>query len=199
MAEDTEEYGVEREDRWRVAEVDEAVVERVASATGLSKTVARVLALRGFTDGESAKNFLEPDLDRDWADPSVIPGMDDAAARVAHAVRENERIVVFGDFDLDGISSAALAMRGLSALGATISAVVPNRFREGYGLTEASIERLESMSPGLVVTVDCGISSGPEVDLLRERGIDVVITDHHEPGDLVPKDVPVTNPKLDPD
>jgi len=126
----------------------------------------------------------------------IIPGMGEAARRVARAVTEKTPILVFGDFDLDGISSAAVLKRGLELLGADVRATVPNRFTEGYGLTDASVERIIADRPGLVVTVDCGISSAVEVELLRSAGIDVVISDHHEPGDSVPHGVPVTNPKL---
>jgi len=183
--------------RWRVARVDDAAVARLASATGLSPAVARVLAVRGILDPDDARRFLGPDLERDWIDPSRIPGMDAAAARVADAVRSGASILVFGDFDLDGISSAALAARGLSAMGGCVTATVPNRFTEGYGLTGASIERITREAPDLLVTVDCGISSAEEVDVLRGNGIDVVVTDHHEPSGMVPAGVPVADPKLD--
>ena len=114
-------------------------------------------------------------------------------------MRAGERIVVFGDFDLDGVSSSAVAARGLAAMGATVHAVVPHRFNEGYGLSAAAIDRVLLLKPDLVVTVDCGISSAPEVELLASHGVGVVVTDHHEPGDLVPAGVPVADPKLEPD
>jgi len=183
---------------WRVARVDDHVVARMVADTGLSPIVAKVLAARGITDADEARRFIEPDLARDWLDPALIPGMSEAAARVAEAVRRGERILVFGDFDLDGISSAAVAARGLAAMGAHVSATVPNRFSEGYGLTEASVDRIVSAAPDLLITVDCGISSVSEVVALRDRGVDVVVTDHHEPSGLVPRDIAVADPKLDP-
>ncbi len=183
---------------WRETPADSALVDRLAAETGLSRVVSRILVSRGLTHAAEVRRFLEPDLDRDRLDASVVPGMGDAAARVAQAVLAGERIVVFGDFDLDGISSAALATRGLAAMGACVEGTVPDRFREGYGLTAASVERLASMTPRLVITVDCGISSAVEVAMLRDRGIDVVVTDHHEPGDGLPTGVPVADPKLDP-
>ena len=105
---------------------------------------------------------------------------------------------MFGDFDLDGVSASAVAARGLAAMGAKVSAIVPHRFSEGYGLSAAAIERLLLLEPDLVVTVDCGISSAPRSTMLAEHGVDVVVTDHHEPGDLLPVGVPVADPKLDP-
>jgi single-stranded-DNA-specific exonuclease len=183
---------------WRERHADPVVVERLASETGLSRVVARILVTRGLTQADEVRRFLEPDLARDRLASSAVPGMDAAADRVAAAVRAGERIVVFGDFDLDGISSAALATRGLAAMGAQVEGIVPHRFREGYGLTQASVERLAGLAPDLVVTVDCGVSSATEISALRARGIDVVVTDHHEPGEGVPEGIPVADPKLDP-
>ncbi|MDA3936759.1 MAG: single-stranded-DNA-specific exonuclease RecJ [Actinomycetota bacterium] len=182
---------------WRLAQADETAVQRLSSDMGLSPIVARILVGRGRTDIQDVRSFLEPDLGRDWRSVSEIPGMDQAAKRVARAVTDSESILVFGDFDLDGISAAAVAARGLKAMGANVQAIVPHRFREGYGLTTASIERIRSLGAQLVVTVDCGVSAGTEVELLKAIGIDVVITDHHEPGDAMPVGVPVADPKID--
>ncbi len=181
---------------WSLAPADETTTACLERTTGLSHVVARILASRGIADADQAQRFLEPSLDRDWSDPSLIPGMDEAADRIAHAIREGEPILVFGDFDLDGISAAAVATRGLEALGATVEAMVPHRFREGYGLTPAAMHRITSRNPSLVVTVDCGISSAAEVATLVSQGIDVVVTDHHEPGEDVPLGIAVANPKL---
>ncbi len=183
---------------WASAQLDERVVAEVAQQTGLSEVTARVLVARGFSTAEEVERFLLPDLDRDWEDPDDVPGMPEVAERVAAAIRGGEPIVVFGDFDLDGVSAAALTKLGLQTLGADARAIVPHRFREGYGLTEASVERLLEMRPSLVVTVDCGISARREVALLRASGIDVVVTDHHEPSDLVPEGIPIANPKMEP-
>lgn len=182
--------------RWVLAEADPERVRALARETGLSLVTAHVLVARGIDSAVAARAFLAPSLDDQWLSPGAIPGMDEAASRVAAAIRAGERILVFGDFDLDGISSAAVVALGLQAMGAIVDATVPHRFREGYGLTPASVERVASGSPDLVVTVDCGVSSAAEVDWLRARGIDVVVTDHHEPGKGVPRGVPVADPKL---
>lgn len=179
-----------------MAGTDEAAAQVLAAQVGLSPIVACVLVNRGVRTAEQAKRFLAPDLDAEWLDPDTIPGMREGAQRIARAIAEHTPILVFGDFDLDGISSAAVMQRGLSALGAEVSATIPNRFTEGYGLTSVSVERVIAASPGLVVTVDCGVSAGVEVEQLRAAGIDVVVTDHHEPGDAVPAGIPVVNPKL---
>ena len=176
--------------------MDEHLVAALVAASGLSPIVARILVARGISDAEEVKHFLKPDLAYEWHDPAVIPGMQEAAERVVAAIGSGEKILVFGDFDLDGISSAAVASRGLAALGASVHATVPNRFHEGYGLSDSSLERILRTPPDLLITVDCGISSAEEVRTLRERSVDVVITDHHEPAGLVPQDVPVADPKL---
>jgi len=181
---------------WAISLPDKGVVRELATALGLSVVTAGVLVTRGLSTAEEARAFLAPSLVRDWPSTAEIPGMTEAAERVARAIRDGERIVVFGDFDLDGISAAAVALRGLTALGGSVQATVPHRFREGYGLTSVALDRLLEMAPQLVVTVDTGISSVEEVETLREHGVDVVVTDHHEPGSLVPRDIPVANPKL---
>ena len=183
---------------WSLAPAQDAVVEALASATGLSATTARVLVARGVSTAEQVDRFFAPSLERDWRDPGEIPGMDAAADAVADAVRSGAHIVVFGDFDLDGISAAAVAARGLASMGAHVTAVIPHRFNEGYGLSATAIERVMRLGPELLVTVDCGISAAAEVATLAEKGVGVVITDHHEPGEALPTDVPVADPKLDP-
>lgn len=182
--------------RWDVASADPALVASLSASTGLSPITARVLVSRGIVTPFDVRSFLEPSLDRDWVAEGDVPGLAEAASRVADAVTTGERVVVFGDFDLDGISAAATATLGLRAMGAVAEAAVPHRFREGYGLSAAALDRVVSMSPSLVVTVDCGISNAGEVAQLRARGIDVVVTDHHEVGDGRPEGVPVANPKL---
>lgn len=183
--------------RWVPATCSEQHVQRLATALGVSPITARVLLARGLGEPEAARRFMESSLERDWLDPSMIAGMDAAAERVAVAIERHERVLVFGDFDLDGVSAAALLHRGLADLGADVRSFVPHRITDGYGLTEPAVERALRYKPDLVVTVDCGISGANEVELLRARGVDVVVTDHHEPGDLVPRGVPVADPKLE--
>lgn len=183
---------------WPVLAADQGTVDALAQATGLSGVTARILVARGVTSRADADRLLSPTLEGEWLDPEEIPGMTSAADAVAEVVRAGRHIVVFGDFDLDGVSSAAVAARGLAAMGAQVSAVVPHRFREGYGLSAAAIERVMKLKPHLVLTVDCGISSGPEARLLAEKGVALVVTDHHVPGDGVPAGVPIADPKLEP-
>jgi len=185
--------------RWQVLTGDVTAERRLVAELGVTPLVARVLVARGVTDTAAARAFLTPSLERDWCDPLCIPGLREATDRLERAIGLGETVAVFGDFDVDGMSAASLLSIGLTQLGADVHAFVPDRFTEGYGLSEAGLDRVvEACHPQLVVTVDNGIAAAREVEALLARGIDVVITDHHEPADLVPRGVPVCDPKLDP-
>ena len=181
--------------RINLATADEAVVTRLVATLDLPHFIAATLVSRGIDTPEKAELFLRPNLEVDWQDPYLIDGMDAAVDRIAQAIRAEEHILVYGDFDLDGVSATTLMTRGLRACGGRVTPFIPLRFEEGYGLSDASIERVATYNPQLVVTVDNGIAAKREVQLLLEHGIDVVITDHHEPADLVPVGVPVVDPK----
>lgn len=181
--------------RINLATTDEAVVTRLVTTLDLPHFIAATLVSRGIDTPEKAELFLRPNLEVDWQDPYLIDGMDAAVDRIAQAIRAEEHILVYGDFDLDGVSATTLMTRGLRACGGRVTPFIPLRFEEGYGLSDASIERVATYNPQLVVTVDNGIAAKREVQLLLEHGIDVVITDHHEPADLVPVGVPVVDPK----
>lgn len=184
--------------RFNIRATEPAAVSRLQRDLGLPRFIAATLVARGIDDPSDARRFLEPSLDRDWRDPYSIPGMDDTIDALEAAIRRNARIVVFGDFDVDGISATAVLTRGLRALGACAIPFIPRRSDEGYGITEAAIERVMELEPDFLVTVDCGIACAAEVRLLQQRGVEVAVTDHHEPADLVPQGVPVLDPKTDP-
>lgn len=184
--------------RWCLAKNDPSLEGELVSGLHLAPLVARIMVAHGIGSVEEGRLFLTPSLERDWADPLIIPGMAEVAARVERAVRSGELIAVFGDFDVDGITSTCLLTEALRALGAHVRPFIPHRFDEGYGLTCQALDRvLEDCSPSLVITVDNGIAARDEVGYLIERGIDIVVTDHHEPADLVPRQIPVTDPKID--
>ena len=192
--------GLRDSDRWHVLAADIAAEHEVRAATGVTPLAARVMVARGVKDAESARLFLTPSLERDWLDPRELPGLLGAADRVEAAVRAGEVIAVFGDFDVDGMSSTCLLTLGLRELGAEVHPYIPRRFGEGYGLSAEALERVvEGCHPDLIITVDNGIAAAAEVEMVRGEGIDVVVTDHHEPADLVPAGVPVCDPKLDHD
>ena len=192
--------GLAQSPRWRQLAQDRAAEHVLVRELGVPAIVARVLAARGVTDPDEARLFLNPSLKRDWADPLLIPGMSDAADRVMRALADHEAIAVFGDFDVDGMSSTCLLTLALRRLGAEVHPFIPNRFGEGYGLSREALARVrQTCEPDLVITVDNGIAAREEVAWLVSEGVDVVVTDHHEPADLVPEGVPVTDPKLSAD
>ncbi len=186
--------------RWEILPCSGKDERLLCKELGVSPLVARVLCARGVGEVDDARAFLNPSLERDWADPLDIPGMADAVQRVQDAIAKGERIAVFGDFDVDGMTSTCLLTLGLRDFGADVHPYIPHRFGEGYGLSREALNRvIEGCNPDLIITVDNGIASGKEVTWLKAMGIDVVVTDHHEPSDHVPEGVPVTDPKLEPD
>ncbi|MEG2557745.1 MAG: single-stranded-DNA-specific exonuclease RecJ [Raoultibacter sp.] len=164
----------------------------------LPRFIAATLAARGIDTPEKAEAFLNPSIERDWLDPYLIPGLAAVVDSLEAAIKARKHIVVFGDFDLDGISATTTLTRALRELGAAkVSPFIPLRFEEGYALTAPAIERVCQLKPDYLITVDCGVACKEEVKILQRAGIEVVITDHHEPTDLVPEGVPVCDPKLD--
>ena len=162
---------------------------------GVPEIIARLLESRGIS-ADGIDEFLSPSL-RDLAPPCELPNVDAAADAILAAVRGGRTIVIFGDYDCDGVCATAILVRTLSAFGADVSAFLPERLSEGYGMSEASVARMLKENPGvgLVVTVDNGINSVENVAFLKEKGVDVVVTDHHLPGDTLP-DCVVVNPKV---
>lgn len=185
--------------RWQLAPVDEKATQKLAETFGLSVLAARVLVSRGIDTVERARTFLQPSMARDWRDPRELPDIEQGLRRIAQAVEAGEQIAVFGDFDVDGLSATCLITQALEKVGAKVKPYIPSRFGEGYGLSRPALMRvIADCNPALIVTVDTGIAAREEVAWLCEQGIDVVVTDHHEPGDLVPQGVPVIDPKRDP-
>ena len=185
--------------RWQIAPQNPRLADELATGLQVSSLVARIMVAHGISSVEEGRLFLTPSLERDWADPAIIPGMDEVARRMEAAVTSGERIAVFGDFDVDGITSTCLLTEALRDLGADVHPFIPRRFDEGYGLTEAALERVVgACAPDVVITVDNGIAAREEAGYLAARGIDLVVTDHHEPADAVPRGIPLTDPKLAP-
>jgi single-stranded-DNA-specific exonuclease len=179
---------------WELREGDSAAEKRLAATCGISPVLARVLANRGIVDEKSVGAFLMPDPS-DMHDPFAMPDMEQSAARLWAAVENGEGIRVYGDYDVDGITSVALLVSVLRSLGANVDYHIPNRLVEGYGLNREAIEQAAGDGVSLLVTVDCGVSAIEEVDYASELGIDVIITDHHEAGSILPSCVGVVDPK----
>ncbi len=181
-----------RPSRWTCEPYDTAVAARLAKWLGVSPVVATVLARRGFRELEEARRFLAAEERRD---PFEISGVREACELVLEHVRRGSPIVVYGDYDVDGVCSTAILLRALRRRGAAPSWELPSRFGEGYGLSTAAVERLAARGAGLLITVDCGITAVEEVAAARAAGLDVVVTDHHRPGEALP-DCPLVHPAL---
>lgn len=183
--------------RWRSVASDPGAVAELARALRIPPAVAAVLAARGYAERESTGRFLNPRL-ADITDPFCLPGMAEAVERIWKAVDAGERMVVFGDYDADGVTSSALLVDVLRHLGAPrVDAFVPCRFADGYGLTMSALARcLDSKRPDLLITVDCGTMSVEAVATAQARGTDVVVTDHHAVSGAAAAAVALVNPKL---
>ena len=177
---------------------DPASIRRLQHDLALPRFIAATLVARGIDTAEEAYEFLSPSLERDWRNPYEIPGLEAVVDALEDAVRSRKHVVVFGDFDLDGISATTVLTRGLRALGGFATPFIPRRFDEGYGLTAAAYERVKKLSPDFIVTVDCGIACKKEVAAILADGVGVAVSDHHEAADLVPEGIPVADPKMGP-
>jgi single-stranded-DNA-specific exonuclease len=171
-----------------VAHLDPREARALACELGVSEVTAAVLARRGLADPDAARRFLDAELP--GHDPLLLGDMAVAVERIHKAVEEGKRICVHGDYDVDGICATALALLVLRELGADAAWHLPSRFEEGYGVSRDTLARLAEDGVGLVLTVDCGITAVGEVAEAIERGVEVVVTDHHRPGDALP-DCPV--------
>jgi len=183
--------------RWILAPREELNVGAIGwSEICGSECVARLLLRKGFHSLEEVENFLRPRLSS-LTDPFLLPEMRAAVSRILAALDRHERIVLFGDYDVDGVTSLALLNEMLRAYGATPELFLPLRMEEGYGLSRESIERcVKQHRPQLLIALDCGTSSVNEISELKKRGVDVIVLDHHEPKSELPDCVAVVNPKL---
>ncbi len=142
--------------------------------------IDKILANRGLSDPDDLAVFLKPDFNKDFHDPYLMSGMEVAVERIEKAIKNKERIIVYGDYDVDGISGSAILVLTLRHFNAEVSYRLPHRLNDGYGLNEKFIDEFEQAGVKLLITVDCGISNAKEVALAKEKGIDVIITDHHQ-------------------
>ena len=180
--------------RWEYVPCQDAEAASLAAALNIEPTVARLLCQRGLGDHEIASRFLNPSLDH-LHDPMAMTDMRIAVDRLLAAIARRERIAIHGDYDVDGVTSTVILRRALELLGADVVHFIPERLRDGYGLQPAAIDRLHADGVALVVSVDCGIRGAEAARRARELGIDLVITDHHEPDTELPPALAVINPK----
>jgi len=182
--------------KWDIQRVDRKIVQSIADQLSLPVAIAQVLVLRGYRDPHALESFLNPRL-ADFSDPFDLPDMAKAVNRIWQAIGEGGNIAVFGDYDVDGITSAALMIRILTKLGAHVSGFVPDRLDEGYGLSMDALDRcLNELNPNLIISVDCGTNSVESIAHAQQLGVDVIVTDHHEPDEQTARAYALINPKL---
>lgn len=181
--------------RWRIKKPDPAAAAALARELALGRHAARLLTARGYAAPEAARAFLDPRLES-LPDPFLLPGVEQAVRLAIGALRQDLPIVIHGDYDADGLTATALLMDFFTRLGARVTPYVPHRLQDGYGLSPEVVTRLAQQGAKLLITVDCGISDHEAVRQAKQAGLDVIITDHHNPPDRLPPADVIVNPKL---
>ena len=180
--------------KWEVYEEDEEQVKEFAKEAKLSYLVASVLKNRGITEKEVLKIFLNPTRDN-FHDPFLMPDMEIAVDRILKAIKQKEKVIIYGDYDVDGITSVTVLKKFLSERGLEVGTYTPNRLDEGYGLNKEAVKKIHEENYTLIITVVCGISGIEEIKYATELGMEVIVTDHHEPGEELPKCLAVIDAK----
>jgi single-stranded-DNA-specific exonuclease len=180
--------------RWKCKEIkDPLEAKLLADSLNISEALSTLLILRNIKTFQQARKFFRPALHM-LHDPFLMDGMDSASLRVIEAITENQKILVYGDYDVDGTCSTALMYMFLKELGANAEYYIPNRLTEGYGISEGGIDYAKSIDTELLISVDCGITAVEETKYAKEQGIDIIICDHHQPKDVIPPAYAVLDP-----
>ncbi len=180
--------------KWEVNEENKELVDKISEEFNISRLVANVIANKGLTDSNEIEVFLHPRRS-DFHNPFLMPDMEKAVDRIIKAIQTNEKTIIYGDYDVDGITSSTVLKRFLEERGLNTDVYIPNRLNEGYGLNENAIRQIAENKYTLIITVDCGITGNKEIELAKTFGIDTVVTDHHEPSEELPKALAVVDCK----
>ena len=169
-------------------------IKKIMSTFGFSEDTATLLFLRGLNTEEKIKEFINPNIDK-LNDPFLFNDMHTVVKKINYAVKEKQSIVIFGDYDVDGMVAGSILYLHLKSLGANVNVFLPNRYIDEYGLTKGAIDKvIKEYNPNLIITVDCGITAVEEVEYIKNSNIDVIVTDHHEVPEIKPN-CPIINPK----
>ena len=180
--------------KWELNEANDALINKISEEFNVSKLVANIIANKGLTNSDEIEVFLHPRR-TDFHDPFMMPDMEKAVDRVVKAIETHEKVAIYGDYDVDGITSSTVLKRFLAERGLETDVYIPNRLHEGYGLNENAIREIADNKHALIITVDCGITGNKEIELAKSFGIDTVVTDHHEPTETLPDAVAVVDCK----
>ena len=180
--------------KWQIYDINEEIISEIENKYKINKLLATILANRGITTEASIRLFLNPTRD-DFHDPFLITDMEKAVERIITAINKKEKITIYGDYDVDGITSITVLKSFLRDRGIEVDTYIPNRLDEGYGLNNSAIDKIKNKGCELMITVDCGISAIDEVNYANSLGIEVIVTDHHEAGNEIPKALAVIDNK----
>lgn len=179
--------------KWQILEPDKNKIDNLTKTLGISNTVSTVLVNRGIDGVEAASHFLQAKL-KGLFDPFLLKDGEKAALIIIEAIKKRKKIVIYGDYDVDGITSTLIMYKFLSYVGAQVDYYIPHRLEDGYGLNTYTLEEIATNGGNLVITVDCGITSIDEVKYAKNLGLDTIIIDHHHVGEIVPDAVAIVNP-----
>lgn len=180
--------------KWQIQRVDEEKISKICDKFNINTMLAGILVNRGVINEEQVRIFLNPTRN-DFYDPFLMPDMNIAIDRILKAINTQEKVIIYGDYDVDGITSVTVLKSFLKECGLDVDEYIPNRLEEGYGLNKAAVEQIARDGYKLIITVDCGISAVEEVKFAKELGMEVIITDHHEPGEMLPSAIAVVDAK----
>ena len=180
--------------KWEFYNSDEKLVDEICERYNLNKVIGKIIVNRHVVNDEDVRIFITPTRD-DFHDPFLFKGMDIAVERIIKAINNKEKILIYGDYDVDGITSTTVLKKYLMDRGISVDTYIPNRLHEGYGLNKNAIDTIKERNIDLIITVDCGISAIEEVDYAVSLGMDVIVTDHHEVGEKLPNALAVIDAK----
>ena len=179
--------------KWEIYKVDEQKVNKIEQK-GINRLLATILSNRGITEDEQIRIYLNPTRE-DFYNPYLMPDMEKAVDRIIKAIQEKQKVIIYGDYDVDGITSVTVLKSYLEERGLNVDYYIPNRLEEGYGLNKPAIESIANKNYNLMITVDCGISAIDEVKYAKELGLEVIVTDHHETAEEIPDAIAVVDAK----
>ena len=180
--------------KWSFYEVEQEKINEISNKYNITKLLAQILVNRGITEEKEIRTFLEPTR-KDFYDPFLLPDMEKAVDRIIEAINNQEKVMIFGDYDVDGITSVTVLKKFLKERGLETGYYIPNRLEEGYGLNKEAVEKIIEQGYTLIITVDCGISGIEEIEECNKLGVQTIVTDHHEQGENIPNAYAVVDAK----
>lgn len=180
--------------KWEICKENKDDIDKISKENGLSDLISSILASRGIVEKEEIRKFLTPTRN-DFHDPFLMPDMERAVNRILKAIQTQEKTIIYGDYDVDGITSITVLKKFLEERNLQVGEYIPNRLNEGYGLNKQAIKKIAEQGYKLIITVDCGISGIKEIEYATELGLEVIVTDHHEPAEELPKCLAIVDAK----